>query len=129
VDACVFGVTPIVVLAGHAAPAPGAAASVWWLSAFVYSVAVVTRLGFFNLEGDHGAFVGVPTPAIALVWSTILLFAPWPALVAVLFLATAAVMIAPIVIPRPRLAVLALFAGWAAALIVTHAVMGRNFGA
>jgi CDP-diacylglycerol--serine O-phosphatidyltransferase len=123
VDACVFGIAPIAVLATHAAPPPGAAAVLWWLAAFAYCMAVVTRLGFFNVEGDRQAFVGVPTPAVALVWSTVLLSLPSPPLVTATYVAAAAAMVAPVVIPRPRAPVLALFAAWAAALLWAHAVL------
>jgi CDP-diacylglycerol--serine O-phosphatidyltransferase len=119
VDACVFGMAPVTVL-WMQAPAAGWAATLWWAAALVYVLAAVTRLGFFNLEDDARTFVGIPTPAIALVWSSLLLSTPSAPLVACLFVAAAAGMVAPIVIPRPRPVVLALFAGWAAVLVLGH---------
>ena len=120
VDACVFGMAPIAVFARHATPAPGFEALIWWLAASIYAVAAVTRLAFFNIEGDHRRFVGVPTPAIALLWSSVLLSVPSPLVVVAMYVAMGALMVAPIVIPRPRVTALALFALWAAALLVAH---------
>jgi hypothetical protein len=100
----------------------GIAAAVWWAAAFCYVLATVTRLSFYNVEQDESRFVGVPTPAIALIWSTCLL---WPvAWWAVPFVssACAVVMVAPVIIPRPRGAVLACFALWGVSLVALHAV-------
>jgi phosphatidylserine synthase len=126
VDACVFGVVPIAVLARYAAPDPGGGTLVWWSAAFGYCLAVVTRLGSFNVSGDDRLFVGIPTPAVALIWSTMLLAQPSATFVAAAFLAAAAAMVAPIAIARPRRAVLALFAAWAVALVLTHVVSGST---
>ncbi len=120
-DVMVFGVTPVVVLAAiPAGPASGIDGWLWWLAAFVYLAASVTRLAFFTVEDDQSAFVGVPTPAIGLVWSTALLLPPSPWLVFVLFIACAALMVGPIAIPRPRGPGLALFVLWAIALLALH---------
>jgi len=120
VDACVFGMVPIMVLWMQAPPGAGLGATLWWAAALIYVLAVVTRLAFFNVEADSSQFVGVPTPAIALVWSSALLWAPSASIVAGLLVAAAIGMVAPIVIPRPRPAVLAVFAGWAATLVLVH---------
>lgn len=122
VDACAFGVAPVVVLASVSLPGGGLPAAAWWGSAFAYVAAVVTRLGFYNVEGDDTRFVGLPTPAAALIWSTYLLWpAPSPAwIVPVLFIGCALAMIAPITIPRPRAPGLAAFALWAVALAFWH---------
>ena len=122
VDACAFGVAPVVVLASVSLPAGGLTAAAWWASAFGYVAAVVTRLGCYNLEADDTRFVGLPTPAAALIWSTYLV---WPApsppwLVPTLFTGCALAMIAPITIPRPRAPGLAAFALWAVALAFWH---------
>jgi phosphatidylserine synthase len=120
VDACIFGMAPIAILWTQAPPATSAVSVLWWAAALIYLVAVVTRLGSFNVDADTRVFVGVPTPAIALVWSTTLLSTPAAPVVAVLFVVTAALMLAPIVIPRPRPPVLSVFAGWGVALIGVH---------
>lgn len=123
VDACAFGVAPVVVVAAVALPLPGGGppAAAWWGSALAYVSAVVTRLGFYNVEGDDSRFVGLPTPAAALVWSTYLLWpAPSPWLAPVLFVGCALAMIAPITIPRPRAPGLAAFALWAVCLTLWH---------
>ena len=122
VDACAFGVAPVVVLASVSPPAGGLPAAAWWASAFAYLGAVVTRLGFYNVEADDSRFVGLPAPAAALVWSTYLLWpvpsAPW--LAPVLFTGCGLALIAPIAIPRPRTPGLAAFAVWAVSLTFWH---------
>lgn len=122
VDACTFGVAPVVVVGSLAPPGAGLAAAAWWGGSFAYAAAVVTRLGFYNVEGDDSRFVGLPAPAAALVWSTYLLWpsppSPWPA--PVLFIACGLAMIAPLDIPRPGALGLAAFALWAVLLVFCH---------
>jgi len=122
VDACVFGMAPVGVMSALAPPAGGVAALFWWLAAAGYLIAVVTRLVFFNLDDNQAAFVGVPTPAIALIWSSALLAEPNAFAVAALFAICAALMLAPIPIPRPRPAGLALFVAWAISSVGAHAL-------
>jgi phosphatidylserine synthase len=122
VDAIVFGLAPIVVASALPGRSGGVAGAAWWAAAFCYVLATVTRLSFFTIEQDETRFVGVPTPAIALIWSTCLL---WPvAWWAVPFVATACAiaMVAPVIIPRPRGAALACFALWAVSLVALHGV-------
>jgi CDP-diacylglycerol--serine O-phosphatidyltransferase len=120
VDAVAFGVVPIVVLHALTAGQVGARPWLWWMAACAYLLATVTRLGFYNVEKDDQQFVGLPTPAVALVWSTCL-FWPMPAwFVAALLVVLGAGMIAPIPIGRPRGAFLAAFACWAVGLVAAH---------
>ncbi len=122
VDVCAFGVAPVVVLESLSVHGGGLLAAIWWSSAFVYLGAVVTRLGFYNVEGDDTRFVGLPTPAAALVWSTYL-FLPLPSppwLVPVLFIGCGLAMISPITIPRPRAVGLTVFSLWAVSLVWWH---------
>jgi CDP-diacylglycerol--serine O-phosphatidyltransferase len=119
VDAVAFGLTPVVVLRALADDSGGVVWTAWWMAAFAYVLAAVTRLAFFDAEADHTRFVGLPMPAVALVCATLLLPAlqPLPALVVpVVLMACAAAMVAPIPIPRPRGPGLAAFALWAVAL-------------
>ena len=121
-DACAFGMAPVTVVAAVSPSAGGLMAAVWWSSAFVYLGAVVTRLGFYNVASDDSRFVGLPSPAAALIWSTYLL---WPApsppwLAPALFMACALAMVAPLDIPRPNAPGLAAFALWAATLAFFH---------
>ena len=120
VDALAFGLAPVVVLAQIPGRESGALAAGWWVAAFLYLVAAVTRLSAFNVDENSARFVGLPTPAVALIWSTVLLWPPAPSVIALLFLACGAAMVAPIGIPRPRGAGLAAFALWAVALVVAH---------
>jgi CDP-diacylglycerol--serine O-phosphatidyltransferase len=120
VDAVVFGLVPVVVVSRLAGVPGSAAAAAWWGAAFLYLLAVVVRLGFFSAEADHDRFVGLPTPAAALVWSTALIWPVSPWVAPGVFIACAAAMVGPIRIVRPRGAGLAAFAAWAAGLVVWH---------
>ena len=121
VDAIVFGLAPVVVASALPGRSDGMPEIIWWAAAFCYVLATVTRLSFFNVEQDELTFVGVPMPAIALIWSTCLLrpVAWWAA--PLVSLACAVVMVAPVMIPRPRRAALACFAFWAVSLVALHA--------
>jgi phosphatidylserine synthase len=120
VDAIVFGLTPVVVLNAVPGERGGLLETVWWASAFCYALATVTRLSFYNVEQDDLRFVGVPMPAIALIWSTCLLWpVPWH-FVPIIAMACAVAMVAPIVIPRPRGAAFAGFALWGVSLVTVH---------
>jgi CDP-diacylglycerol--serine O-phosphatidyltransferase len=115
VDAVAFGAAPIVVIVATVGPSPPLAAA-----AVFYVLAVVTRLASYNLDEDAAGFVGVPTPAAALLCATALLMprdawvGGWPLAVA------GAAMIAPLAIPRPRALGLTVFACWAVAVIGLH---------
>lgn len=122
VDAVVFGLAPVVVLAEIPGRGAGLVASAWWVAAFLYVLAAVTRLSAFNIEEDTTRFVGLPTPAVALIWSTVLLRPPSPFVIAWLFVLCGAAMVAPFSFPRPRGVGLVVFALWAVALIVAHTI-------
>ena len=122
VDVCAFGMGPVVVLEAVSPPGSGLQAAVWWVSAYAYVGAVVTRLGFYNVEANDERFVGLPAPAAALVCSTYLV-APDPASpwnVSALFAGCGLAMVAPLAIPRPRAPGLAAFAVWAVSLALWH---------
>ena len=120
VDAIVFGVAPIVILSALPGRTGGLMKAIWWLAAFCYLLATVTRLGFYNVEQDKSRFIGVPMPAVALMWSTCLLWAvPWWSLT-LLSSACAALMVAPVTIPRPRGVAFACFALWGVSLVTLH---------
>jgi phosphatidylserine synthase len=120
VDAIVFGLTPIVVLNALPGQRGGVEEIAWWAVAFCYALATVTRLGFYNVELNESRFVGLPMPAIALIWSTCVL---WPVswrIVPIVSMACAIAMVAPVIIPRPRGAAFAGFALWGISLITVH---------
>jgi phosphatidylserine synthase len=122
VDAVVFGAVPVVVVSRIVPQHAGVPAAWWWGAAFLYALAVVLRLGSFSADADGDRFVGLPTPAAALVWSTALIWnvPAWGA--AGIFLACAAAMVSPVRIIRPRGPGLAAFAAWALVLIIWHLV-------
>jgi phosphatidylserine synthase len=119
-DAVSFGVAPVV-CATVLMQAGERAGLVWWGSAFAYTACALTRLGFYNVtEACTRGFIGLPTPVAALLWSSIFLFSPGPALGVSCALSTAVAMIAPLRIPRPSGVGLFLFVLWPIALIVLH---------
>ncbi len=120
VDAIAFGLVPVVVLATLPDRPTGVMVVWWWGAAVAYVLAAVTRLGFYNVEGNEARFVGVPTPAVALIWSTTLLFSPPAWLVAMLLVVCAGAMVAPMPLPRPRGLALGAFGFWAVVLFVRH---------
>ena len=118
VDAIAFGLAPVALVSARFAAAGTLAAILSWAVALLYVIAVVTRLAFYNVQDDDDRFVGIPTPAAALLCCTSLLvpvptaFAAWPLAIGGLL------MIAPLQIPRPGVPGLALFAAWAASMAV-----------
>jgi len=120
VDALVFGIVPVVVVSRRVGPAGAAATASLFAAAFLYLLAVVLRLGFFSAAPDHDRFIGLPTPACALVWATVLAWQVSVPTAAVVFLACAAAMVWPVRIIRPRGAGLVAFAVWAVGLAAWH---------
>jgi CDP-diacylglycerol--serine O-phosphatidyltransferase len=117
VDAVTFGLAPVVVVSAQF-PSHSPAAVVSWSVALFYVLAVVTRLAFYNVQEDQESFVGIPTPAAALICCTSLLL-PLPGAAACWPLALGGVlMIAPLPIARPRARELSFFAAWAASLVI-----------
>lgn len=119
VDAVTFGMLPV---ACASVLFPGSVPGVlWWAAAFVYVACAVTRLGFYNVShSETNGFIGLPAPVAALFWSSLFLFEPGGAVLAGLALASAIAMIAPLPVPRPTGAGLALFVLWPVGLIVAH---------
>jgi len=120
-DAINSGIVPVAVLTALLRPATVGSSAIWILAAFVHLLAVVTRLGFYNLTHEDGDyFIGLPAPVAALTVATMLL---WPvALVptACLLLTCGVAMVSPMRIGRPRGLGLALFVLWPAVVIVAH---------
>src|SRR5215510_313980 len=120
-DAVTCGFVPVIVLASNNTPATWGAALVWWSCAFLYVLAVITRLGYYNLTHGNGPwFIGLPAPFCALVISTSLLWSPHALAAASVLVCCAVAMVAPIRLPRPRAVGLAVFVGWALVLVVLH---------
>lgn len=121
VDAVAYGAGPVVCLTALASPGPGLQSAPFLLAALIYLVSAITRLGFFNLK-SHGTngFTGVPTTIVGLLWSSAFLAEPGPTVAIVGLLATGAMMVAPVSIPRPKGWQFLLFPAWAAALVVLH---------
>jgi phosphatidylserine synthase len=117
VDAVAFGAAPVIVtgiLIGRNA------SIAWGIAAVSYTACALARLAFYNVSGGKGGFVGVPTPAAALAWSTALVFNPGVGSATILASALGLAMIAPLTIPRPGRAGLSAFAAWPVALLVVH---------
>jgi phosphatidylserine synthase len=126
-DAVTCGFVPVIVLASDSTPATWVPALVWWGCAFLYALAAITRLGYYNLTHGNGPwFIGLPAPFCALVISTSLLWSPNALAAALILVCCAVAMVLPIRLPRPRARGLAAFVGWALVLVVLHLLMDRN---
>lgn len=122
-DAINSGFVPVVVLTALTVHGPPLAAAAWWGVGCLFTLAAVTRLGYYNITHDqHPWFVGVPTPVASLIVVTALLFSPGMLASALVLGGCAVAMVAPLRIPRPRGPGLAAFAAWAIVLAVVHAM-------
>ena len=120
-DAVTCGFVPVIVLASNSTPATWSAALAWWVCAFLYALAAITRLGYYNLTHGNGPwFIGLPAPFCALVVSTSLLWSPHALAAALILVGCAVAMVAPVRLPRPRAIGLAVFVGCALVLVVLH---------
>ena len=121
-DAVCSGLVPVAVLASIAlTPAPVVARAAWGVAALFYVIAVVTRLGFYNLVSDDDAFIGLPAPVGALAVATLLLFPAGAVAAAVVLIVCGALMLAPFRIMRPKGWRLLVFVAWALAVVAAHA--------
>jgi CDP-diacylglycerol--serine O-phosphatidyltransferase len=120
VDAMAFGAAPLVVLFAASGSTEAILGALQWIAGVAYALAVITRLAFYNVESDEHVFVGAPTPAAALLCLTALLFPNGPWVTTGVLLLSAALMVAPIRIPRPRGLGLAMFATWSIAIVALH---------
>lgn len=123
VDVVAFGVGPIVCVMALGGLPSGLAGIALLAAAMVYLIAVVTRLGFFNLAShETGGFVGVPTTIAGLAWSSLFLLQPGATLVTAALVITGALMVLPIRIPRPMGWRFLAFPVWALGLAGLHAL-------
>jgi phosphatidylserine synthase len=123
-DAVTCGFVPVIVLASESAPTAGGAALAWWSCAFLYVLAAITRLGYYNLTHSNSpGFVGLPAPFCALVVSTSLLWSPTALKAALILVCCATAMVAPVRLRRPRTVWLAVFVGWALVVVVLHGLV------
>ena len=84
-------------------------------------ISTITRLGFYNLHaGKSSDFVGVPAPAVGLIWSSYLLSHPSTVVSIVLLVSCAVAMIYSIRIPRPTRSGLLAFISWSVLLMIIH---------
>jgi CDP-diacylglycerol--serine O-phosphatidyltransferase len=120
-DAVCSGLVPVAVLAPIAlTPAPIVARAAWGVAALFYVIAVVTRLGFYNVLSDDEVFIGLPAPVGALAVATLLLFPAGAVAAAVVLIMCAALMLAPFRIVRPKGWRLLAFVAWALAVVAAH---------
>ena len=118
-DAVVSGAVPPLVLLALT----GGGSAGLWVAAFAWMVAVVTRLGYYDITAsDNGGFTGLPAPVASLVVATALLWNPGDLAAAVLLTVLAAAMCSGVRIPRPRGRGLVTFALWPVVVMVLHAM-------
>ena len=112
-DAIAFGIAPVICV-GMLSPSAA-------LAAFAYAACAITRLAFYNVTHEHTeGFIGLPVPVAALICSTALLVDPTSAAEPLLLLLTAAAMVLPLHIPRPRGPGLAVFVAWPVIVSAAH---------
>jgi CDP-diacylglycerol---serine O-phosphatidyltransferase len=122
-DAVAFGAAPVAAVGILlSARADGPWTMVWWLAAIGYAGCALTRLACYNVShgDDARAFVGLPTPVAALVWSSVLLVGTGIAGATIVAVVLGLGMVAPLRIARPGAAGLSLFAAWPIALLLAH---------
>lgn len=122
-DAINSGFVPVMVLAALTVHGPPLAAAAWWGVGCLFTLAAVTRLGYYNITHDQRPwFVGLPTPVSSLIVATALIATPGMWVAALVLAGCAVAMVAPLRIPRPRGLGLAAFAAWALVLAIVHAM-------
>jgi CDP-diacylglycerol--serine O-phosphatidyltransferase len=126
-DAIAFGIAPAVCIGwwrlASAGPETAAFVGIFWFSVFAYAACAITRLACYNVTHEQAeGFVGLPVPVAALILATSLVFDPGIDMSVALFVTTAAAMVAPLPIPRPRGIGLAAFTCWPLVLIAGHIV-------
>ena len=124
VDAICFGAAPVVCLSLLIRVESNFLRLLWIAAASFYVLCAVTRLGFYNLQpAKTTGFIGVPTTAAALLWSTIFLLHP-TATIAVFGMAVIGVaMIAPVPVPRPRGALMFAYLFWIGVLLARAGIV------
>jgi len=129
-DALTFGLVPVTVLSLLVTFESTAGRIAWTAAALFYVVAAVTRLGFYDLHhAEHAGFIGLPTTAAGLVWSSAFLARPSAEASTALLLACGLAMVAPLHIPRPNRLGFVAFAAWAVGLMLLHtALLGTSGG-
>lgn len=123
-DALVFGAAPLVIDLQFQVFSSVILQVFWVGCALLYLIAVVTRLGCFNLEeGESDRFVGLPTTLAGLFWCAYWLAPPQPMASGILCLVLAVAMLAPVRVPRMGRVGLLILLVCVAALITTHALL------
>jgi len=121
-DGIAFGIAPPLASALLLNTGPTVIGAALWTAVFVYAACAVTRLASFNVDASGGSrgFIGIPVPLAALIWSTALLVQPSAAATVRLVLVTAAAMVLPLKVPRPKGAGLVLFTLWPVSVGLCH---------
>ena len=122
IDCIAFGIVPIACLRVLAYPRGAFLDAAFAVASLLYAVAVVTRLGNFNMLSRRGAkgFEGLPTTEAVLVLATILLF-PFPLDYAwTILIVLSAAMLVPVRIPDPVGVVRVLLTAWLVTVAGAH---------
>jgi phosphatidylserine synthase len=125
-DAVSFGLAPVAGLLLLAKPTPGAAGALFAVAGFFYLLALITRLGHFNLADrrGHTDFRGLPSTEAALALATILLIPQALPSMALALAVAGVLMLAPVRIPRPRGLGLVCLLVWLLAVPAAHLALG-----
>jgi phosphatidylserine synthase len=126
IDALSFGLAPVAGLLLLVRPAGLLEGAFFAGAGFFYLLALVTRLGHFNLahRRGHRDFRGVPSTEAALGLATVLLVPAALPLMGLALVLAGVLMLAPIRIVRPRGWALGLLVLWLIAVPVAHLALG-----
>jgi phosphatidylserine synthase len=125
-DAVAFGLAPVAGLLLLIKPTPGMAGALFAVAGFFYLLALVTRLGHFNLahRRGHTDFRGLPSTEAALGLATILLIPQALPFMALALALAGVLMLSPVRIPRPRGLGLVCLLVWLLAVPAAHLALG-----
>jgi len=128
-DALTFGLVPVVCLYLLLPLESVPTRLGWCAAALAYVLSTITRLGVYNLQSEEPrGFVGLPTTAAGLIWSSAFLTRPSTVGSATLLVVCGAAMVSGIPIPRPRGLGLVAFGGWSTVLLILHGLSASAGG-
>lgn len=126
IDAVSFGLAPVAGLLLLVKPTPGVAGALFAAAAFFYLLALITRLGHFNLahRRGHTDFRGLPSTEAALALATVLLIPQALPYMGLALAVTGVLMLSPVRIPRPRGLGLVCLLIWLLGVPAAHLALG-----
>jgi len=125
VDCIAFAIVPVTCLRLLAFPEALGLQIAFLASSFLYVLAAVTRLGYFNISNRAGetGYTGLPTTESCLVLATVVLLPVPRAYTWIALVCLAAAMISPVRVQSPKGAFRILLVAWPLLVIVAHLLL------